>query len=92
MQYLEGLIDARNACVDVLDRFGMYGVEWRGSRFETYLRVIDDLVQLAERRKTDPDAYRAFRQVSAAINRNGPHAACAARVDRGSGTAMKPYR
>lgn len=62
MQHAENLVEARKAWVDVLDRFQSFDLDWRGSRFETYLGIIDHLVELAERRKTDPDAYREFRE------------------------------
>ena len=59
---LEDLASARTRWAETLDRATAFGIEWRGSRFEIYLAVIDELIRLGERRKTDADAYRAFRE------------------------------
>jgi len=45
----------------LLRRVTALGPSWQGTRFESYLAIIDELIELEGRRRTDPDAYRAFR-------------------------------
>ena len=59
---LETLASARQQWTETLDGARGLGVEWRGSRFETYLAIIDELIQLEVRRKTDPGAFADFRR------------------------------
>jgi hypothetical protein len=53
------LVEHRQDWIGILDRTR---TAWRKSRFGEYVDVVDELVQLDERRKLDPDVFRYFRE------------------------------
>jgi len=59
---MENLTDTRESWIKTLNDARTYGADLKGSRFEAYLATLDELVGLQNRRKTDADAYRGFRE------------------------------